>query len=92
MASVRRLKKDVDYLASAIVQDCFNAIIYGADDAQVGEILQTAIEAANMFKIRISSGKNVAKAEKAAYYKCIAKDLILSVDDSFSNLSALVKG
>lgn len=41
MASIRRLKKDIDYLTFSVVGDCFNyAIVTGKNNPQVSEIVK----------------------------------------------------
>ena len=91
MASVRKLKKDVDYLTFAVVGDGLSCLAYGSDSDEISEIVQTVIDGRNVFRMRINAGKNVAKIERKAYYRTICKDLMLSVDEAFSKLSDLVK-
>ena len=41
MASIRRLKKDVDYLTFSVIGDCFNySIISGKNNPHVSEIVK----------------------------------------------------
>ena len=91
MASVRKLKKDIDYLTFAVVGDSLNCLSYGSNSDEISEIVQTVIDGRTVLRMRINAGKNVSKSERKAYYRTICKDLMLSVDEAFSKLSDLVK-
>ena len=83
MASIRRLKKDIDCLTFAVVDD------KSMDD--ISEIVQHIIDSRNDLRQRVNAGKQVAKADRKGYYRTIGKDLIASVDGAFTKLSDLVK-
>ncbi len=91
MASIRRLKKDIDYLTFAVVDDCLNCLAYGKDTDDISEIVQGVIDSRNDMRRRVNIGRNLPKEGKKAHYKAIYKDLMISVDGSFSKLSDLVK-
>lgn len=91
MASIKRLKQDIDCLTFAVIDDCLNCLAYGKSTDEIGEIVQTVIDSRNNMRMRINTGKGVAKAERRAFYKAICKDLMISVDGAFSKLSNLVK-
>lgn len=93
MASIRRLKKDIDYLTFSVIGDCFNyGIVTGKSDPQVSEIVKNMIEMRNTFRDRINSaGKVEDKKERKKYYNAIFKDLLVSVDEAFTKLSERVK-
>lgn len=91
MASIRRLKKDIDCLTFAVIDDCLNCLTYGKDTDSISEIVQDVINNRNSMRQRINAGKNVAKAERKIHYKAICKDLMVSVDGAFTKLSELVK-
>lgn len=91
MASIRRLKKDIDYLAFAVVEDSLNCLSYGKSTDDISEIVQNIIDTRNMMRLKVNAGKQVAKAEKKAYYRNICKELMVSVDGAFTKLSELVK-
>lgn len=92
MASIKSLKKDIDYLTFSVVADCFNySFIAGKNDEQLGEIIQNIIDSRNDLRKRVVGGRKLAKKEKAAYYKSIFKDLFITVDSSFTKLSQMVK-
>ena len=89
MASIRRLKKDIDYLTFAVVS--LNCLAYGKSADELGDVVQQIIDARNDMRRRVNAGKAIAKGERKAYYQSICKDLMVSVDGAFSKLSDLVK-
>lgn len=93
MASIRRLKKDIDYLTFSVIADCFNySMIAGDKNAQVSTIVKNIIESRNSLRDRVSGGKHLeSKKEKKEYYKTIFKDLMISADQAFTQLSEVVK-
>ena len=86
MASIRRLKKDIDCLTFAVVDDSLNCLAVGKSMDDISEIVQHIIDSRN-----VNAGKQVAKADRKGYYRTIGKDLIASVDGAFTKLSDLVK-
>lgn len=93
MASIRRLKKDVDYLTFAVIADCMN---YNAsrekNDPEVVNIVKTMVEYRNLTRSKVASRKSFNnKKEVKAYYKGISIDLLKTVDGEFTRLSDLVK-
>lgn len=91
MASIRRLKKDIDYLTFAVIDDSLNCLAYGQSTDNVADIVEGVINKRNDLRRRVNEGKSVVKGERKAYYKGICKDLMESVDQSFTQLSELVK-
>lgn len=92
MASIKRLKKDIDYLTFSVVADCFNySIVTGKTSDKVSEIVQDIINSRNDLRQRVSGGRKIAKAERKVYYKSIFKDLLVNVDGAFNKLSSTVK-
>lgn len=91
MASIRRLKKDIDYLTFAVIDDCLNCLAYGKDVDQVSGIVQEVIDSRNDMRLRVNAGRGLAKSEKKAHYSLIYKDLMVAVDGAFSKLSEMVK-
>lgn len=91
MASIRRLKKDIDYLTFAVIDDSVNCLAYGKTTEEIAEIVETAVTKRNELRGRVCAGKQVPKGERKAHYKSIGKDLLESVDEAFSKLSEMVK-
>lgn len=91
MASIRRLKKDIDLLTFAVVDDCLNCLSYGKSTDDISGIVQDIIDKRNDLRQRVNAGKQNAQDQKKAYYQAICKDLMISVDGAFGKLSELVK-
>ena len=93
MASIRRLKKDVDYLAFAVIADCMNYNSrVGKSKPEVVNIVKKMIEYRNEMRNKISARKSFSnKKEVRSYYKEISIDLLKTVDGEFTRLSELVK-
>lgn len=93
MASIRRLKKDVDYLTFAVIADCMN---YNAttekNDPEVVNIVKDMVEYRNETRGKISNRESFnGKKEAREYYKGISIDLLKRVDGEFTRLSDLIK-
>lgn len=92
MASVRELKKDIDYLIFEVISDCF---VYSnlhpenkSDELTV--LISEAVEFRNDLIARVNNpdGKDNPKIVKT-YYKTVSKDLLIGVDKLFERLSTL---
>lgn len=93
MASVRRLKKDIDYLVSEVVADCYTfTYFHPAKEAQAIDIINEAITLRQDLISRANTpdGKDNKKIVKA-YYKAIWKELLEKVDGMFNKISELGK-
>ncbi|QKG79647.1 hypothetical protein [Tenuifilum thalassicum] len=94
MASRRNLKKDIDYLMSEVISDCYTyMLIHGEkkrDEAIA--IIESILEKRNdlIHRIKHPENKSDKKAVKA-HYKAIHEDLLKAIDESFSKLSELTK-
>lgn len=91
MASIRRLKKDIDCLTFAVVDDCLNCLAYGKITDDISEVIQNVIDSRNSLRRQINTGRTLAKGERRAHYKAVYKELMISVDGAFSKLSEVVK-
>ena len=94
MASVRNLKKDIDYLVFEVISDCFAFSSIHPDDKpdELTAIITDAVNFRNDLIARVNNpdGKENPKIVRA-YYKTVEKDLITGVDKLFDRLSALSK-
>ena len=92
MASVRELKKDIDYLIYEVISDCFvfSGLHPDIKSDELSAIISDAVDFRNDLIARVNNpdGKDNPKIVKA-YYKSIEKDLITGVDKLFDRLSAL---
>ena len=71
MASIRRLKKDVDYLTFAVIADCMNYnSSVGKSEPEVVNIVKKMVEYRNETRSKISARKSFNdKKEARSYYK-----------------------
>lgn len=91
MASIRELKKDIDYLIFEVISDCFTYSNIHPEEGtdELATIISDAVEFRNDLIARVNhpDGKENPKIVKA-YYRTIEKDLIAGVDKLFERLSS----
>lgn len=92
MASVRDLKKDIDYLVFEVISDCFAYSNVHPDNKtdELRTIISDAVEFRNDLIARVNNpdGKDNPKIVKA-YYKSVSRDLMTGVDKLFERLSSI---
>ena len=92
MASIRELKKDIDYLIYEVISDCFVYSNIHPDNKtdELSALISEAVEFRNDLIARVNNpdGKDNPKIVKA-YYKSVQKDLLTKVDTFFERLSAI---
>ena len=92
MASVRSLKKDIDYLIFEVISDCFAFSAIHPDDKsdELSAIISDSVNFRNDLIARVNNpdGKDNPKIVKV-YYQSVKKDLSDGVDKLFTRLSAL---
>jgi len=92
MASIRNIKKDVDYLVGEVISDCYTYLFIHDEKnkEKVFEIIEGVVDKRNDLIQRINNPeKGIDKKQKKEYFKTIFNDLLKMVDDSFSKLSQL---
>jgi hypothetical protein len=94
MASVRELKKDIDYLIFEVISDCFvfSGVHPENKSDELSALISDAVKFRNDLIARVNNpdGKDNPKIVKA-YYKSLEKDLVTGVDKLFNRLSTLSK-
>jgi hypothetical protein len=92
MASIRELKKDIDFLVFEVISDCFAYSSVHPDNKsdELSAIITDAVNFRNDLIARVNNpdGKDNPKILKA-FYKTLEKDLLTGVDKLFDRLSAL---
>jgi hypothetical protein len=92
MASVRRLKKDIDYLIFEVISDCFT---YGSvhpegEAEEVTGILADAVSLRNDLIRRVNNPEKSGDPKAThLHFQSIGKDLYLGVDKLCNRLSSL---
>lgn len=90
MASLRVIKKDIDYLVSEVVSDCWTFLYINPDKKaeDVVDIINDAVKLRNELFERVN---NPSKENVKAHYKAINQDLLNGVDSLFQRISKLTK-
>lgn len=93
MTSKRRLKKEIDYVVSDLILDCFtNTSLYQkSNDAEAMEIVQGTLIMRNELRDLANHPEKRAETESVkSHYDNIAKTLIGGVDEGYGKLGKLV--
>jgi hypothetical protein len=94
MASIRELKKDIDYLTFEVISDCFvySGVNPDNQSEELSCIISDAVNFRNELIARVNNpdGKDNPKILRA-YFKSVEKDLLTGVDKLFNRLSSLSK-
>jgi predicted HAD superfamily phosphohydrolase len=94
MASVKNLKKDIDFLFFEFISDCFlfTSIHTGEKRNEVQNLIEEAVSMRNEFIDRVNhpDGKDNPALVKA-YYTNLSKELMEKVDSYFEKLSDISK-
>ena len=88
--NLRDIKKDIEYVLSAFVEDCSVVACVNpkVTDGSVSELMEEAIELYNELRDKVN-----AKVEgpKKAYYNELRKEVLTRTDALYEKLSAAVK-
>ena len=94
MASIKSLKKDIDFLFFELISDCFMAssLHDGAKKVEVQNLIEEAVVMRNEFIDRANhpDGKDNPELVRA-YYTGLRKDLFSKVNHVFEKLSGITK-
>lgn len=93
MASKKRLKKEIDYIVSDLVIDCFTFINMRQKDENddVLLIVQDTLNLRGDLRDQANHPGNKAEGQSTkSYYDNIARVLIDSVESSYAKLSKLI--
>ncbi len=92
MASVKELKKDIDYLVYEVLSDCFTVMSVQPSDKsdELAELVGDAVKLRNELFSRVKhpGGKEDPKIMKE-YYKKVRVDLLKGIDLLFERLSKI---
>ena len=94
MASIRRLKKDIQFLSAQLIGDCIDFIdnFEEGKDKKVLAIIEEAVSLHNNMIDRAChpDGKDNPKLVKK-YYQKLKKDFIEGLDKAYKKLEGLIK-
>ena len=91
MASIKRLKKDIDYLTFAVIADCFNYNSYNPGNEEVMTIVKETIALRNDLRNRINHPDVKEEGELKGHFNGIFNEAISKADQSFERLSEAIK-
>ena len=94
MASIRRIKRDIDFLANEVISDCYMALYFndGAKREQIVAVIEEAVEFRNELFVRANhpaGKKNKSLVRK--HYAQMRRDMMSRVDAMFEKLSGICK-
>ncbi len=94
MASIRQLKKDIDYLVSQVVIDCFlyNKTVEGANTEVSYQIMEEILGLGGQLRRRVNSTREITdpKALKN-HFRSIGQDLLAGCDSAYDKLKKLME-
>ncbi|MCH5173696.1 MAG: hypothetical protein J1D85_05755 [Bacteroidales bacterium] len=87
--NLRDVKKDIDYILSAFIEDCslVAAVNSKVSEEKAAGLMERAIDLYN--ELRDKAGK--AEGNARAYYNALRKELLEKTDALYEELSAAVK-
>ena len=93
MASIKELKKDIDFLTYEVIEDCFIYVLLnpGKKEDEANKIIDDIIDVRSELISRMRNYDVSKNKSVKAYYKTIQNDLLAKVDESFEKISALTK-
>lgn len=93
MASLRLIKKDIDYLVNEVVYDCYIALYFNAEKKeQIVEVMESAVDMRNeFFEMANHPAEKHNKSLVKKHYAFLREELMERVDGLFDKLSSAVK-
>ena len=92
MASLRNLKKDINYLTTSIIEECyaFKYLFPGVDSENILEIISDSVLMHNQLIHKINNPEfEIGNKSIQQYYKNIFKELITTTDSLLDKLNKL---
>lgn len=88
--NLRDIKKDIEYVLSAFVEDCSicAAVNPKADDKKIQKLFEEAIALYNELRDKVNVK---VEGSKKAYYANLRKEILEETDALYEKLSAAVK-
>jgi hypothetical protein len=93
MASRQRLKKEIDYIVSDLVVDCFTFMTMQQEPnkPEVLQIVQDTLNLRNELRFQANHPGNKGESQSTKnYYDNIAKVLVDSIEESYQKLGKLI--
>jgi hypothetical protein len=92
MTSKRRIKKEIDYVVSDLVLDCFTYINHYQEskDEEAMQIVQRILVLRNELRNQANHPEKKEGTKSKTYYDQIAKRLLEAINEEYSNLKKLL--
>lgn len=89
--NLRDIKKDIEYVLSAFVEDCsiFATVNPKASEDSIAKLLDEAVATYNEFKTKVNEKK--IEGSKKIYFLNLRKELLQKTDALYEQLSQAVK-
>jgi len=94
MASKQRLKKEIDYIVSDLILDCFSytSLKKNPNDEEVLQIIQDTLSLRNELRQQVNHPEKRSESQTVKnYFDNIAKTLLEAIDDGYQKLEKLMK-
>jgi len=91
MANLRVIKKDIDFLVSEVISDCW-VFLYMNEGKKKEEVIAVINEAVDLRNALYGKVNNPDKENIKNHYKSINRELLTGVDTLFQKVSKLVEG
>jgi hypothetical protein len=90
--NLRNIKKDIDYVLSAFVEDCATCVAVNPNvsDEAASSLMEEAIDLSNELRDKAAARK--VEGNKKAFYNALRKEILERTDALYSKLSAVVAG
>lgn len=92
MTSRRRLKKEIDYVVSDLVLDCFTYtnLYQKPNDEEALQIVQDTLTLRNQLRDQANHPEKKGDSTSKSYYDNLAKTLLEGVDAGYEKLGKLL--
>lgn len=88
--NLRNIKKDIDYVLSAFVEDCATCVAVNpkVSDGAASSLMEEAIDLYNELRDKVNAK---VEGSKKTYYNELRKEVLSKTDALYEKLSAAVK-
>ena len=93
MASIRQLKKEIEFLSSQMIEDCIDFVqTFNGKEMEAMAVIDEIVVLHNstIDKINNPDGKDNPKLVKA-FYQGLKKEYVTGVNEAYKRLESLVK-
>ena len=88
--NLRDIKKDIEYVLGAFIEDCTVAAAVGPKSAEE-EIVKLVDEAADLYNELKDKANAKTEGPRKAYFSALRKDILAKTDALYEKLSAAIK-